>query len=289
MPKSPHFLTQPGKLTALLPWTAFLFSIRWKTNSRPCFCSSIHSQTEPACGLHLTRLARLSSSHPSLLDPSQLRASFPTTFHTNQPTRCLLPLLNPPYRNESFPSSWSPPFSIDLRHAMEAPLLQHQKTSMEKQTGKQIAKHDRARTSRRLLGMFCTWYQLGAKGKSWSELQLLLMACPHWDGTGELLGAGWRAAGHGGLQLWPAHFPHALACSPASPPCLVLLPSSLLTAKKKVTASLSIPSFPTHVPFVPSQNKTPTERSHQLEFNFRLQGVSGANLQGAYSENRPPL
>lgn len=168
-------------------------------------------------------------------------------------------------------------------------MLQHQKTSMEKQTGKQIAKHDRARTSRRLLGMFCTWYQLGAKGKSWSELQLLLMACPHWDGTGELLGAGWRAAGHGGLQLWPAHFPHALACSPASPPCLVLLPSSLLTAKKKVTASLSIPSFPTHVPFVPSQNKTPTERSHQLEFNFRLQGVSGANLQGAYSENRPPL
>lgn len=168
-------------------------------------------------------------------------------------------------------------------------MLQHQKTSMEKETRKQTAKHtqqgkDQPAAPGDVVYLVPTW----SKGEE-LERAAASSHCPHWDGTGELLGAGWRAAGQGGLQLWPAHFPHALACSPASLPCLALLPSSLLTAKKKVTASLSIPSFPTHVPFVPSQNKTPTERSDQLEFNFRLQGVSGANLQGAYSENRPPL
>lgn len=261
-----------------------------EANSRPCFCSSIHSQTEPACGLHLTRLARLSSSHPSLLDPSQLRASFPTTFHTNQPTRCLLPLLNPPYRNESFPSSWSPPFSIDLRHAMEAPLLQHQKTSMEKQTGKQIAKHtrqgkDQPAAPGDVLYLVPTW----SKGE---ELERAA-ASPYGLSS---LGWDWGTAGSrvAGSRPWWAP---ALACSlPSCPGVLPSIPAVpgaapqlIAHCKKKVTASLSIPSFPTHVPFVPSQNKTPTERSHQLEFNFRLQGVSGANLQGAYSENRPPL
>lgn len=84
--------------------------------------------------------------------------------------------------------------------------------------------HNRARTSRRLLGMLCTWYQLGAKGKSWSELQLLLTVP-----TGMGLGNCWEQGGGqqarvgssfgllASLMPWraPRHPCRAWRCSPA--------------------------------------------------------------------------